>query len=228
MTTLSALAPTRSSASYVPPMATPWSEDQGTGGAASNDPIHFCQGSEIYGDGNAANTFFKVVSGVVRTCKFLKDGRRQIDAFHVAGDVFGMEASADYSFSAEAVCDCTLHSYRRRGLNGATFGDAGLSEQMFSYAMHSVARAQAHALLLGRRSALEKVATFLVDWAKRSLTGQDITLSMTREDIGDYLGLTIETVSRTLSQLEREGVIAFVSARRISVKNLIALQDLKS
>ena len=228
MSSLSTLAATRSPPGYVPSMTTPWSDDRGTDREARRDPVHFCQGSEIYGEGNEANTFFKVVSGVVRTCKFLKDGRRQIDAFHVAGDVFGVEAAAEYSFSAEAVCDCTLNAYRRRGLNGTTFGDASLSEQIFSYAMHSVARAQAHALLLGRRGALEKVATFLVDWAKRSLSGQDVTLSMTREDIADYLGLTIETVSRTLSQLEREGVIAFVSARNISVRNLMILQELRS
>ena len=190
--------------------------------------LHYAQDREIYGEGDEADIFFKLVSGVVRTCKFLSDGRRQIDAFYVAGDIFGVEAAADYSFYAEAVCDCSVMSYRRSGLDSLAFNDASLSKQLFAYAMHNLARAQDHALLLGRRSATEKVAIFLADWAKRSPSGKDVSLAMTRQDIADYLGLTIETVSRTLSLLERQAMIVFASPRQIRIIDPVALQSLNA
>ena len=210
---------------------TPWTTEPAAreSGLPSIGPVlHFAQDQEIYGEGDDADVFFKVVSGVVRTCKFLSDGRRLIDAFHVAGDIFGVEAGADYSFSSEAVCDCTVISYRRRGLEDSASRDFGLSQHLFSYAMRSLARAQVHALLLGRRSAVEKVAAFLVDWATHSANTGTVTLEMTRQDIADYLGLTIETVSRTLSQFERDGVIQFSTARHIRLKDAAALHGLNA
>jgi CRP/FNR family nitrogen fixation transcriptional regulator len=215
-----------SAATQAMAMRTPWTME--TGLPSIGPVLHFAQDQEIYGEGDEAHALFKVVSGVVRTCKFLSDGRRLIDAFHVAGDVFGVEAGADYGFSSEAVCDCTVISYRRRGLEASALQDSGLSRELFSYAMRSLARAQVHALLLGRRSAIEKVAAFLVDWATHSADTGTVTLEMTRQDIADYLGLTIETVSRTLSQFEREGLIAFTTARRIRLANQTALRDLNS
>ncbi len=183
---------------------------------------HFAQDREIYAEGDDATVFFKVVSGVVRTCKFLSDGRRQIDAFYVAGDIFGFEMGWEHSLSAEAVCDCTVIPYRRRGVE--TIKDEVLTEQLFSYAMRSFTRAQEHSLLLGRRSAVEKVAAFLIEWAEQSTAGYIVSLAMTRQDIADYLGLTIETVSRTLSQLERDAIIELPSARQIRLKDMAALQ----
>ncbi len=196
--------------------------------ASTGHLVQFAQDCEIYGEGDKAAVFFKVVEGVVRTCKFLSDGRRQIDAFHVAGDVFGFEAGAEHRLSAEAVCNCWLTSHRRRGLEELAATDLALSQQLFSYAMRGMARAQDHSLLLGRRSAIEKVAAFLVEWARHAAGCPTITLAMTRQDIADYLGLTIETVSRTLSQLERDAVIEIPTARHIRLKNLAALHSLKS
>jgi CRP/FNR family transcriptional regulator, nitrogen fixation regulation protein len=194
--------------------------------AATGCMLHFTQDREIYGEGDAAEVFFKVVEGVVRTCKFLSDGRRQIDAFHVAGDVFGFEAGAEYRLSAEAVCNCTLTAHRRQGIDARAANDLALSQQLFLHAMRSMARAQDHSLLLGRRSAVEKVAAFLVEWAQHSAGGETIVLAMTRQDIADYLGLTIETVSRTLSQLERDAVIEIPTARQICIKDPAALRSL--
>ncbi len=190
--------------------------------------LRFTQDREIYGEGDAADVFFKVVSGVVRTCKFLSDGRRQIDAFYIPGDVFGLEAGAEHTLSAEAVCDCSVVSYRRRSVGKLAANDAGLSHQFFAYAMRSLAQAQEHALLLGRRSAVEKVAAFLIEWAGYSPDSKVISLAMTRQDIADYLGLTIETVSRTLSQLEREALIEVAAARRIRLTDPTALRNLNS
>lgn len=187
--------------------------------------MNFAQDREIYGEGDEADTFYKVVSGVVRTCKFLSDGRRQIHAFHVAGDLFGFELGAEHTLSAEAVSDCEIVVYRRpRG--AASANDEALSRDLFSHAMRSLARAQEHSLVLGRRSAVEKVAAFLLDWATQSADGRMLALAMTRQDIADYLGLTIETVSRTMTQLERDGTIEMPTARQIKLKKPDALEDL--
>jgi CRP/FNR family nitrogen fixation transcriptional regulator len=202
--------------------------DWESGLASTGTVMHFAQDQEIYGEGDDALTFFKVVSGVVRTCKFLADGRRQIDSFHIVGDVFGVEAAAEHAFCAEAVCDCTVVAYRRRGLETAASTDAELSRHLFSYAMRTLSRAQDHALLLGRKSAIEKVAAFLVEWAAHSPDAVMVSLAMTRQDIADYLGLTIETVSRTLSHLERTAVIELSSARQIRLKDPAALRVLNS
>lgn len=190
--------------------------------------LYFAQNREIYSEGDEAETFFKIVAGVVRTCKFLSDGRRQIDAFYVEGDIFGFEADDEHRLSAEAVSDCTLISYRRRGVERLAANNDGLSRQLFSYAMHNMARAQEHSLLLGRKGAVEKVAAFLMEWAERSSRTGAVTLAMTRQDIADYLGLTIETVSRTLSQLERDSMIELCTARQIHFKNPAGLRALNA
>jgi CRP/FNR family transcriptional regulator, nitrogen fixation regulation protein len=189
--------------------------------------VSFSQDREIYAEGAAANAFYKVVSGVVRTCKFLSDGRRQIDAFYRPGEVFGIESDASHSLSAEAVSDCTLVSFRRRGVDIAKTGGMGV-DQLFDHLMRRVTQTQEHALLLGRRSALEKVAAFLVDWGNYSSDHKVVSLAMTRQDMADYLGLTIETVSRTLSQLERDGLIEMPTARQIRLTGLQALRDLNA
>jgi CRP/FNR family nitrogen fixation transcriptional regulator len=185
---------------------------------------HFIPEREIFSEGAKADYFYKVVSGVVRTCKFLSDGRRQIDAFHVAGEIFGLESSSDYRLSAEAVSDCTVVAYRKSRLDTLTSNDAALTQELLSYAMRGMARAQDHSLLLGRRSAVEKVTAFLIGWAEKSADRKTVSLAMSRQDIADYLGLTIETVSRTLSQLERDGHIALPSSRQIRLRNLVGVK----
>jgi CRP/FNR family transcriptional regulator, nitrogen fixation regulation protein len=185
--------------------------------------LHFRAESEIYAEGDFARSFYKVMRGVVRTCKFLSDGRRQIDAFYVAGDVFGFEIGTEHGLSAEAVSDCTLAPCRRYGQQTMT-DDSGIALEMLSYAMRCLERTRAHSLLLGRSSATQKLAAFLLEMASGKVMDKVIDLAMTRQDIADYLGLTIETVSRTLSQLERDGVISLLSARRVMVKNSAALK----
>lgn len=187
---------------------------------------NLAQDREIFAEGDGAEHFYKVVSGVVRTCKFLMDGRRQIDGFHVAGDIFGFEPGAQHLLSAEAVTDCTLIAYRKQKMDAFADSDKLLSQDLLAFAMRGMAKAQHHSLLLGRRGAVEKVAGFLLDWARGSANQRVVSLAMTRQDIADYLNLTIETVSRTLSQLERDNVIQLPSARQIRLKNLEALEDL--
>ena len=190
--------------------------------------MNFAADRQIYAEGDEARCFYKVVSGTVRTCRFLSDGRRQIDAFHMAGEVFGFEAGADHRMSAEAVTECTLIAYRRRGLEQMVAQDDRLGRWFFSHAMTCMALAREHSLLLGRGSAAQKISAFLLEIADREASDTIVDLAMSRQDIADYLGLTIETVSRTLSHLERDGVIALPSARRVMLKDRRMLKALNS
>lgn len=198
-------------------------QDQAEPLRAAGSVIQVAEGREVFAEGDQADQFYKVISGVVRVCKFLSDGRRQIEAFHVAGDVFGLELSDAHLLSAEAVGECTLIAYRRRNVEKLAETDRSVGRQLLQYAMLNLAQAQQHALLLGRRGAAEKVASFLLSWAADR---RAITLAMTRQDIADYLGLTIETVSRSFSQFERDGLIALLGAREVQMKNVAALHEL--
>ena len=193
---------------------------------AAGTVINVVEGREIFAEGENADTFYKVVSGVVRACKFLSDGRRQIEAFHVAGDTFGFELGAERALSAEAVSDCTLISYRRHNVEQMAQRHENISHQLLRIAMQNLAQAQDHSLLLGRRGAAEKVAGFILGWSKRCANQGEIHLAMSRQDMADYLGLTIETVSRSLSQFERDGVIALPTTRNLKVLDAEALEDL--
>jgi CRP/FNR family transcriptional regulator, nitrogen fixation regulation protein len=188
----------------------------------------FTKDEEIFAEGDKAAYVYKVLSGVVRTSKLLSDGRRQIDAFHLAGDIFGIEAGDEYRFCAESVGDCVAVAYRRSHLAALTGSDAQLGQDMTMGMMRSLVRAQNHMLLLGRKSALEKIATFLLDMAARTADDSTLDLPMSRTDIADHLGLTIETVSRSFTQLERQGIIGLPSARRIVLSNRAALERLNA
>ena len=119
-------------------------------------------------------------------------------------------------------------AYRRRGLENLAANDGQLAQQFFSYAVQCLNRAQEHSWLLGRGSAAQKLAAFLLEMADRTPGDEVFDLAMTRQDIADYLGLTIETVSRTFSQLERDALIALSGFRRVRLKNRVSLQRLNS
>ena len=203
-----------------------YGRDEGNCHALTGPVINYAQDSEIYADGDEVRSFYKVVSGVVRTCKFLSDGRRQINGFHSAGEIFGLEMAAEHTFFAEAVTDCTVIAYRWRGLQAMSGQGEQMVPQVFSYAMRCLERAQHHSLLLGRRSAAQKLAAFLLEMARAEVDDTVVDLAMTRQDIADYLGLTIETVSRTLSQFERDRIISLPSARHLLLHNRGALRHL--
>jgi len=193
---------------------------------AAGTVVQVPEGREIFAEGADTDVFYKIISGVVRTCKFLNDGRRQIAAFHVAGEVFGFELGAERQLAAEAVSDCTLIAYRRRSIELMAQKDETISRQLLGYAMQNLAQAQEHSLLLARRGAAEKMALFLLDWQARSARRDMVHLVMTRQEIADYLSLTIETVSRSLSQFERDGVIALPNTRDVCLLNIEALEEL--
>jgi CRP/FNR family nitrogen fixation transcriptional regulator len=189
---------------------------------------HFAQDRQIFADGEASEHFYRVVSGVVRACKYLSDGRRQIEAFYVAGDMFGLEANTRHSLTTEAVNNATVVFYRRKAVETTARKDAALSAQLMGAMMQALGHARNHSLVLGRRCAAEKLAAFLIECAARALDADTILLPMTRQDIADYLGLTIETVSRTLTQMERDRLIALSNTRQVHLCNRNALEDLVS
>lgn len=185
--------------------------------------MRFERNEEIFGEEEEADFAYKVVSGAARTFRVLSDGRRQVVGFHLAGEIFGLERGALHRFSAEAVSDCVVTLVRRSALDKAAAADGGAARWLWGLASHEMERLQDHALLLGRKTATERVAAFLLEMAERSPAVGGVDLPMSRSDIADYLGLTVETVSRTLTQLERDHTIAIPSSRKILLQDRGAL-----
>jgi len=182
----------------------------------------------IYSEGDPADRVFKVVSGAVRTFQLLEDGRRQVNAFYLAGEIFGLEATGDYRFSAEAIVTSQILVLRRDRLTLRLTNEPALMGDLWRITACELERAQAHFALLGRKSAIERVSSFLVSMGERSVTNWSIELPMSRQDIADFLGLTIETVSRTMTLLEEQRLIAMPSARRIVIRDRRPLMALDS
>jgi CRP/FNR family transcriptional regulator, nitrogen fixation regulation protein len=166
--------------------------------------------TEIYAQGERAGTIYRIEYGAVRIYRLLADGRRQVVAFHVSGETFGFEAGAVHSFFAEAIVQTGLTTV---GLDQ----DGRYPPELMALALKGMVRAQEHLLVVGRQSALEKLAVFLVDLAERQGGLDLIDLPMTRTDIGDYLGMTIETVSRNLSKLREMGILRLKNPRCIEI-----------
>jgi CRP/FNR family transcriptional regulator, nitrogen fixation regulation protein len=179
--------------------------------------------TEIFGENEPADYLYKVVSGAVRTYKILSDGRRQISGFYLPGDIFGLEFTDEHTLSAEAISDTKVLVVKRSALNALAGRDASVAQQLFALTGHELHRVQDRILLL-IKNARERVASFLLEMAERAPENNTIKLPMSRQDIADYLGLTIETVCRTLTSLETASAIE-VSAcsRRIVLRNRAAL-----
>lgn len=174
--------------------------------------------AEIYGDGEPAEYLYKVVSGAVRTYKVLADGRRQVGAFYLPGDVFGLEIGGEHAFSAEAISDARLQVVKRSAFEAAAARDGSISRHLWDATAADLRRAQERLLSL-IRTAEERVVAFLLEMAGRTSSGNQVDLPMSRQDIADYLGLTIETVSRTLTQLVASALIELQSSRRVILRN---------
>lgn len=173
----------------------------------------------VYAQGEPVGPLYLVEYGTVRICRLTADGRRQISAFHFAGEVFGFEPAGEHENYAECVDGAGI-----RVLRAAS--DEGLGDNVLSIALRMLVRAQDHLMLLGRMNAAEKMAAFLVDLFDRQDADRVIDLTMQRNDIADYLGLTFETVSRVLKVLKDRRVIRLPSVSQIEVLDLAALQRL--
>jgi CRP/FNR family transcriptional regulator, nitrogen fixation regulation protein len=187
----------------------------------------FARNSEIYGENEPADYLYKVVGGTVRTYKVLFDGRRQIGGFHLAGDIFGFETGEEHTFSAEAITDCKILVIKRSTVIALAARDNDIARQMWALTARELQRVQDHIMVL-IKSAQERVAGFLLEMADRVSGGGAVELPMSRQDIADYLGLTIETVSRTLTQLEKTAAIELPTSRRIVLRNRSALKRLNA
>ena len=184
----------------------------------------YSRGQEICGEGETADHVFSVLSGAVRSFRVLTDGRRQISDFYFPGDLFGVEAGLERRASAEALADTVLIVARRSAL--ADDGEGATAARLWRLAVAELHRSQDHVLTLGRRSANERVASFLLALAERLGGGTCLELPMSRQDIADYLGLTIETVSRTLTQFQGAGLIELHGCRSIQFLKPRALEEL--
>ncbi|MEW6639855.1 MAG: helix-turn-helix domain-containing protein [Pseudomonadota bacterium] len=188
----------------------------------------YAKDEEIYGEREPADYVYQVVRGAVRTYKLLSDGRRQIDAFHLPDDVFGLGSDPVHQFTAEAIVDTSIRIVRRRSLNAVAASDIRVVHDLLSMTATKLRQAEEHVLLLGRKMSMERVAAFLLEMDHRLARAGMLVLPMSRRDIADYLGLTLETVSRALSQLQEDGVIRFTGChqRDIIIENRQCLHQL--
>jgi len=204
--------------------------------AASNldDPIEmmgaampFARNAEIYGENEPAEYVYKVVSGAVRTHKILADGRRQIGGFYLPGDVFGLESGDEHTFAAEAITASKVMIVKRSTLLTMAARDGNVARKLWALTSGELRRLQNHTLAL-IKTAQERVVGFLFEMAARGSADNQVDLPMSRQDIADYLGLTIETVSRTLSQLQSSAAIDLPNSRCIVLRNRAALGRLNA
>jgi CRP/FNR family nitrogen fixation transcriptional regulator len=169
------------------------------------------RGTELFGEAEPAEYVYQLREGAVRTYKLLSDGRRQVGGFHLPGDIFGLENGEVYRFTADAIIDTTVWLARRTSVFGG-LSDVGAAAATLKLVNKSLEHAENHLLLLGRQNSREKTAAFLLEMDRRLGRPALMILPMSRRDIADYIGLTLETVSRSLSMLRDEGVLSFIGS----------------
>jgi CRP/FNR family nitrogen fixation transcriptional regulator len=196
----------------------------------SSSEYRYRRRTEIFGAEEPADYIYQVIEGAVRSYKLLSDGRRQIGAFHLPGDIFGLENGDFHRFTAEAIVDTRVHLMKRESLESVAKTDSAIIRSILTMTTDNLQHAENHMLLLGRKTSLERVAAFLLEMDRRLTPAGAIALPMSRRDIADYLGLTLETVSRALSILRKKGFLKFLgqTQRQISVLNPAGLAALDS
>lgn len=177
-------------------------------------------------EGETASHFYDVNLGDVRVFKSLSDGRRQITGFMGVGHFLGVSAGGKYAFTAEAMNEVHVCRFDRAAIKGVFDRFPALERRLLDVATHELVIAQEQMLLLGRKSAVERVASFLLAWSERAEFCRTVHLPMSRTDLADYLGLTIETVSRSLSQLKRDSLIAFTDAHFVTLLKPMRLRQM--
>lgn len=195
---------------------------------ASGVVSRFGRNQTIFNEGDDARYSYKVVEGGVRLCKLMPDGRRQIAEFMLPGDLFGFEFGDEHSLTAEALGDVVVVRCARSQMERMSDEQPQVRKQLMNHLRRELSSAQTHLVMLGRQTAKERIASFLLLLAERAdaENGDVIELPMSRQDIADYLGLTIETVCRALSDLKRDRFIGIPNRHQIEVKNLAALENI--
>ena len=235
---MASLSPALGSVLTVPPMSRRWSDAHSAQPdlvkSPCEDPVELirqagqsvsiARDETLFCEGDPADAVYVVLSGTVRSSKMLPDGRRQIIGFHEAGDLIGLTLADDYLYSAEGVTAVRLRRLSHLQLEALIERQPRLRNRLFSLAAHELAAAQRQMLLLGRKTARERLCSFLIERLRGD--GPIVELPMSRTDIADYLGLTIETVSRTLSQLRAEGLILMATPHSLELTDAGRLSDL--
>lgn len=191
--------------------------------------VHVESGFTFIEEGDAAIHFFSVAAGAAKLYKLLPDGRRQTTEFARPGDFLGLAAGRSYGFSAEALEPVRVCRFSQQKLTELFDDFPAMERRLLATASHELLAAQEQMLLLGRKTARERVASFLrveAMWVLGCQRGLRLSLAMSRVDIGDYLGLTIETVSRTMTALRQAGVIDIPSGSEIEVRDFGALSKI--
>jgi len=192
--------------------------------------VDVARDATLFYEGDLADHLYRVVSGAVRLCKVLPDGRRQLADIFLPGDLVGLDLGESHSFAAEAITDSVVLKLPRQRVETLINENPRLGRALLSLAVERLAAAQSQMVLLGRKNATERLASFLLGLIER--TGQaasdrpTLNLTMTRADIADYLGLTIETVSRTFARLKQLNAIALPHPQRVVVRDRELLEEL--
>ena len=194
---------------------------------AVSTSLHFSRNQTIFNEGDVARYSYKLLEGGVRLCKIRPDGRRQIAEFVLPGDVFGFALDEEYSPTAEALGDVIVLRWPRGQVERLAEELPALRKELMAMLCRELSAAQEHLVMLGRQTAKERVASFLLLIANRrdAGNGDPLLLPMGRQDIADYLGLTIETVCRALTDLKRERLIEIPDRHHVELRNLAALED---
>ena len=180
----------------------------------------------LFRPADMAEFYFKVLKGAVRSCRVLADGRRHVGEFFFDGDFIGLDAAESYAFAAEAIVDSTLIRYSRRKVEALAAAEPRIGQSIVEIMRAGLAAARERMLLLGHMTAMERIASFLLELSERHNDGR-VRLPMTRTDIGDYLGLTMETVSRAFSQLRSDGIISQHGLHELTIAKPAALAELR-
>jgi CRP/FNR family transcriptional regulator len=195
-----------------------------------SNTLELAPGDPLFDEGEDAKSVFNVTAGTLRVYKLLADGRRQVIGFLFAGDFVGLANNETYAYSADAVTHAALCRFPRNRLENLLSRHPKMQTRMLSVASHELGVAQEQMLVLGRKTAKEKIATFLLNLSRRAETrGQvanPVHLPMSRTDIGDYLGLTTETVSRTFTQLRSRGLIQLQSGGKVLLADTDSLSEM--
>jgi CRP/FNR family transcriptional regulator, anaerobic regulatory protein len=193
----------------------------------NSQPIErFPAGAAIFWEGDEARQIFDVLEGVLRVCRIMSDGRRAIIGFIYPGDVMGVSFQSRYLFTAEAVTEVKVRRFARGRFFAMINESPALRPQLFAILCDEMSAAQDQMLLLGRKSAEERVVSFLLAIHRKRAADDEIELPMSRQDMADYLGLTIETVSRMMTSLARRGLIAAGARHAVTLRKLKALREI--
>jgi CRP/FNR family transcriptional regulator, nitrogen fixation regulation protein len=186
--------------------------------------VYYCKGAIVFRQAQSREYVYQVVAGAVRAQQLLPDGRRQIAGFHLAGDIFGLETGETHRFEADAIAETTLRLMSRSFLDDRVDNDPVAFRAFLGMITDSLIHAENQMLLLGRQNSEERVAAFLMEMHSRSTSGGVTHLPMSRRDIADYLGVTLETVSRAMGKFRRSGLLKFVD----DTQRMVAIQDTKA